>query len=96
MSKTELFVTAVNDWNVFMYIEWRSMLFTNAIEELRIMIIIIIIIIIKNDNNTSNNEIELKQSIIFMCLRLFLGLQFRSSFVHHQFSIDNGHSSCMP
>ena len=46
MSKTELFVTAVNDWNVFMNIEWRSMLFTNAIEELIIMIIIIMMIII--------------------------------------------------
>ena len=46
MSKMKLFVTAVNDWNAFMYIECRSILFTNAIEELIIMIIIIIIIII--------------------------------------------------
>ena len=46
MSKTELVVTAVNDWKVFMYIECRSLLFTNAIEKLIIMIIIIIIIII--------------------------------------------------
>ena len=46
MSKTELVVTAVNDWKVFMYIECRSLLFTNAIEKLIIMIIIIIIIVI--------------------------------------------------
>ena len=29
-----------------------------------------------NDKNSSYNKIELKQSIIFMCLRLFLGLHF--------------------
>ena len=46
MSKTELVVTAVNDWKVFMYIECRSLLFANAIEKLIIMIIIIIIVII--------------------------------------------------
>ena len=46
MSKMKLFVTAVNDWNAFMFIECRSILFTNAMEELIIMIIIIIIIII--------------------------------------------------
>ena len=46
MSKMKLFVTAVNDWNAFMYIECRSILFTNAMEELIIMMIIIIIIII--------------------------------------------------
>ena len=46
MSKMKLFVTAVNDWNAFMYIECRTILFTNAIEELIIMIIIIIIKII--------------------------------------------------
>ena len=44
MSKMKLFVTAVNDWNAFMCIEYRSILFNNAIEELIIMIIIIIII----------------------------------------------------
>ena len=46
MSKMKLFVTAVNDWNAFMCIEYRSILFNNAIEELIIMIIIIIIKII--------------------------------------------------
>ena len=46
MSKMKLFVTAVNDWNAFMCIKYRSILFNNAIEELIIMMMIIIIIII--------------------------------------------------
>ena len=44
MSKMKLFVTPVNDWNAFMYIECRSILFINAMEELIIMIMTIIII----------------------------------------------------